>query len=87
MGSYKIVWEKRAVKELRRLPDEAARRILQKVSELSDDPYAGKVLKGNFSEYLRVRIGAYRVIYRIEGNELRVFILRVGHRKDVYEVS
>jgi mRNA interferase RelE/StbE len=34
--------------------------------------------------YLRVRVGDYRIIYTIEDDVLRVLVVRVGHRRDVY---
>ena len=68
-----------------RLPWEARDRIEEKVAELAMNPRAlgnqVKMLKG--SRLLRLRVGDYRVIFTEEGVILT--IVRVGHRKDVYE--
>ena len=85
MDSYKIVWEKRAVKELSKLPRDMAERILTRVSDLKNNPESGKKLKGSFLHYFRLRVGAYRIIYRFEKKELIIAVLRIGHRKDIYQ--
>lgn len=80
-----IVWSEQATSQLMRLPWEARDRIEEKVAELAMNPSAlgnqVKMLKG--SRLLRLRVGDYRVIFTEEGVVLT--IVRVGHRKDVYE--
>ena len=44
----------------------------------------GKPLKGNLSEYWSYRAGDYRIICRIEDQELVIVVVRVAHRKEVY---
>lgn len=83
MGSYKIEWKRSATRELRNLPREAASRILQAVAELSADPYPNGVRKLIGSEQT-YRIGDYRLIYSVFASTLIIQIIRVGHRKDVY---
>ena len=85
MGSYKIEWKRSATRELRKLPREAVSRILQAIEELSIDPYPTGVRKlvGSEQTY-RIRIGDYRVVYSVFSSTLIIQIIRVGHRKDVY---
>jgi mRNA interferase RelE/StbE len=85
MGSYKIEWKRSAARELRKLPREAVSRILQAVEELSADPYPTGVRKlvGSEQTY-RIRVGDYRVVYSVFSSTLVIQIIRVGHRKDVY---
>lgn len=85
MGSYKIEWKRSAARELRKLPREAVSRILQAVEELSADPYPTGVRKlvGSEQTY-RIRVGDYRVVYSVFSSTLIIQIIRVGHRKDVY---
>ena len=53
------------------------------VKKLSLDPQAyGKPLAGEFVGYWRLRVEDYRVVYRIEKQEIIVFVMRVGIRKD-----
>lgn len=46
-------------------------------------PPGARALKDRHG-YLRVRVGDYRIIYTIEDDVLRVIVVRVGHRRDVY---
>ena len=66
------------------IPRAEARRILDQIEEeLSRKADACPVLKGQFAGLRKFRIGDYRVIYAILGNE--AIVLRIGHRKDVYK--
>jgi mRNA interferase RelE/StbE len=85
MGSYKIQWDSRALKELDALGKNEIKRILIKVTELSSNPNFGKPLKGHFAGYSRLRVGGYRIIYSIKKKILQIHILRVGHRSKVYK--
>jgi mRNA interferase RelE/StbE len=86
MASYKIEWKRSAVKELRLLPDDAIEKIIGAVEQLAENPLPSKVRKLVGSEYTyRIRTGDYRVVYTITSSTLTIDIVRVGHRKDVYE--
>jgi mRNA interferase RelE/StbE len=58
-------------------------RILTKIKSLTDKPQAGKRLVGPLKGKLSLRIGDYRIIYKIE--KTTVFILTINHRRDVYK--
>lgn len=60
-------------------------RILKSISELAADarPPGCKKLTGR--QGYRIRIGDYRVIYNIEDRILTVFVIDIGHRKDIYD--
>lgn len=85
---YEIVFKKSAAKELQALPQKAQQKILDAVQLLSLNPYTEllqiKKMKGADSLY-RVRIQDYRVIYMIENRIIKVTIIKIGHRKEVYE--
>lgn len=85
MASYRIEWKHSASKELRRLPTNIVERVLRDVEKLAEEPFPPGVTKlaGTEQSY-RIRIGDYRVIYTVENEVLRVQVIRVGHRKDVY---
>ncbi len=86
MDSYEIKWKRSAVKELKQLPKEIIARILQAVESLADDPFpaGAKKLVGSKHTY-RIREGDYRMIYDVLSKNLVIEIIRVGHRKDVYD--
>jgi mRNA interferase RelE/StbE len=81
--TYDIDFKPRSLKDLKRLPKTAQRRIFEKIEELRDD-LAGDVKKlTNFTPEYRLRVGKYRVLFEVEDN--KVVIYRVVHRKDAYQ--
>lgn len=83
-GDLTILWERRAVKELRALPRKAQVRIVAAVEGLKSDPLAGGMLAGEWKGLRRLRVGSYRVIYGFDGERILVTVVRVGHRRAVY---
>ena len=85
---YTVQLSNRATKELKKVRKEVAKRIIESLELLAVNPYAEvlnfKKLKTNASLF-RIRIGDYRVIYEIKADLLIVLVVRVGHRKDVYD--
>jgi mRNA interferase RelE/StbE len=85
---YEVVFKKGAFKELQDLPKRIQQKILDAVQLLSLNPYTEllqiKKMKGADSLY-RVRVQDYRVIYTIENHLLKIAIIKIGHRKEVYE--
>lgn len=85
---YSIVFSSASRKELKKLPREVLKRVVQKIEELSENPYSPyldiKKLAGSMDEY-RLRVGDYRIIYSIENNKLYIFVITIAHRKDVYK--
>jgi mRNA interferase RelE/StbE len=74
-----------AERDLRKVHPEIRARIRGAVLKLAVDPRppGARALKDR-PGYLRVRIGDYRIIYTIEDDVLRVVVVRLGHRRDVY---
>lgn len=74
--------------QLRKLDKAAARRILdymdQRIGPLEDPRSAGKALRGALGEFWRYPVGEYRIICELHDRMLRVLVVRVGNRKDVY---
>ena len=87
MGDYSIQLKPSARKELEALPDRILARIVQKLELLSITPRpAGcKKLKG-ISDTYRVRVGDYRILYRIEDSLLIIEVIRIANRKDAYKL-
>ncbi|PWB50325.1 MAG: type II toxin-antitoxin system RelE/ParE family toxin [Candidatus Methanoperedenaceae archaeon] len=82
---FQIIWSESAAKELKKLDRTVANRIYKKVSQLSANPYHLDVTKMVGDPYFRLRVGDYRVIFDIQNYMLRVLVLKVGHRKNVYK--
>jgi mRNA interferase RelE/StbE len=82
--AYNVVYKKSVQRDLKKLSKAEARRILNQIEEdLSKNADAYPVLKGQFAGLRKYRVGDYRVIYAILGED--ALVLRIGHRKDVYK--
>ena len=80
---YRLVYTVGAVKDIEKLDPTTRDRIGRTLLRYKDDPlkYARKLTDPKLGDY-RFRIGDYRVIFDIEGDE--IVVLRVGHRKEIY---
>lgn len=78
-----------AEKQIERLDRQAQRRIVdflrERVAGAADPRLTGKPLRGDKAGLWRYRVGDYRLICRIEDQELVVMVLQVGHRKEIYQ--
>ena len=84
MAVYKIFFKKSVEKDFKSIPQKDLKRILDRIKLLSDDPRPAGCEKLTGRERYRVRQGLYRIIYSIQEDELTVWVVKVGHRKDVY---
>jgi mRNA interferase RelE/StbE len=84
---YIIEYDIDIEEKLRDLP-KSIREIIRKAIEkkLTIDPVTfGKPLRYSLKGYRRLRVGDYRVIYKIIEDKVIVFIVDIDHRKDIYE--
>lgn len=87
--AWRIEFERSAERELAKLDRESARRILvflrDRVSPLDDPRAIGEALKGaRLGSFWKYRVGDYRVIAAIEDGALRILVVKIGNRRDVY---
>ena len=81
---YQLVIDRDAQKQLGKIPAPHFNRIIKAITELAFDPRpAGCKKLTNRSGY-RIRIGNYRVIYNIEDKVLTVFVIDIGHRRNIF---
>jgi len=82
---YQVLYEKRVLKDLDKIPNQDAERILNVFEALSSNPYpqGSKKLSGKLNLY-RVRQGNYRIVYVVVHKEKEIRIILVRHRKEVY---
>jgi len=83
--TFTVIFRPSAQKEFDRLPVSVQKPILRKILALRENPFppGSKKLKGP-DGFHRLRIGDYRVIYEMEGQMLYIYVVRIGHRKDIY---
>ncbi|MFA5393730.1 MAG: type II toxin-antitoxin system RelE/ParE family toxin [Candidatus Ratteibacteria bacterium] len=84
MGNYRIEIKISAVKEIENLPDRDIKAVFDKIASLAENPRPHDCQKLSGREQYRIRRGDYRILYYIEDDVLIVYIVKVGHRKDVY---
>lgn len=85
--AWKVEVSEAAVKALRKLDKQVARRIKNELDEIAqlDDPRSrGKALVGNLAGLWRYRVGDYRVVCDIEDGVLVILVVDVAHRREVY---
>ena len=82
---YQIVIDRHAQKQLGKISAPYFKRIVKAINELASNPRPSGYKKLTARPGYRIRIGDYRVIYKIEDKILIVFIIEIGHRKEVYD--
>lgn len=88
--AWKIEIDLAADRDLSKLDKQVAKRILkflhERIAPLEDPRSIGEALKGSqLGEFWKYRVGAYRIIVHIEDDVLLVLVLRIGHRKSIYQ--
>lgn len=85
MASYRLVVKRSAAKEVESIGDTKDRRlIVERIQALADEPRPRESRKLSGRERYRLRQGDYRILHSIADEELTVWVVKVGHRKDVY---
>ena len=83
---YKLLYNKQAIRELKKIDKPIAKKIKQYLERLVNDPYAfGKPLVGNYQGLWRYRVNDYRILCEIHNSVVEIHVIAVGHRKDIYE--
>ena len=81
---YKLEFKKSAVKDLKKLNQSEAKKIMLKIKELSTDPRPFNCVKLTNEDKYRIRVGDYRVLYEIIDDMLVVNVVKIKHRREVY---
>lgn len=87
--AWKIEFAESAARQLRKLDRTVARRILaflrERIAPAEDPRRFGAALKGDeLGQFWKYRVGDHRVIAEIRDREVRIVVVRLGHRRDVY---
>jgi len=85
VSAYRIELRPAAARALRKLDPQVRRRVQGAIAMLAQDPRppGARALQGRPG--LGVRVGDYRIIYTVEDDVLLVVVVRLGHRRDVYD--
>jgi len=83
---YSVEFRPSVLKSIKLFPKKDLRRLKKRIDDIAEnlpDPNTTK-MKGNNS-FHKVRSGDYRIIYEIHDDRLVILVVKIGHRKDVYE--
>ncbi len=84
MAVYEILFKKSVFKDFQSIPKKDLQRILERIESLAENPRLPGSKKLAGQERYRLRQGRYRILYSIQDKELTIWIVKVGHRKNVY---
>ena len=84
MAAYKIFFKKSVEKDFNVIPKKDLKKILNRIETLAEDPRPSGCEKLTGQQRYRLRQGRYRILYSIQDDELTVWVVKVGHRKDIY---
>ena len=84
MAAYKVFFKRSVEKDLEAIPKKDLKKIIRRIGRLAENPRPQGCEKLTGQERYRLRQGHYRVVYSIQDNELTIWVVKVGHRKDIY---
>jgi len=82
---FTIIYSGKASRSLKGLDKKTSKRILQKIEELSSNPFSIRFKKIRGTNCYAIRIGGYRIIYSVYFDRKEIYILIIGPRETVYE--
>ena len=84
MAVYKILFCRSVLKDLHKIPKNELRRIIKKIENLAHVPRPQGCEKISGQERFRIRQGNYRITYSVQDDELTIWVVKVGHRREIY---
>jgi mRNA-degrading endonuclease RelE of RelBE toxin-antitoxin system len=79
----KLILQREAEKQFRKLPTVAQKKITKKLREIAEEPLSGKQLNGEYDGVYSYRAWPYRILYRLRNGEVEV--CSIAHRQGVYK--
>jgi mRNA interferase RelE/StbE len=84
MAVYKVHFKASVEKDFSTIPKKDLKKILKRIEGLAENPRPWGCEKLTGGERYRLRQGRYRIVCSIQHDELTVWVVKVGHRKDIY---
>lgn len=84
MAGYSVLFRKSVRRDLGPVPKKDVKRIMDRIKSLADDPRPPGCEKLSAGERYRLRQGDYRIVYSIQDDDHTVWIVKLGHRREVY---
>ena len=86
MAVYSIFLKDSVRRDLDSIPTDYLKRIMERIGSLAENPRPVGCEKLSGQEKYRIRQGVYRIIYSIQDTQLTVWVVKVGHRREVYRI-
>ena len=85
MASFEVSYKPSVERDFLSVPKSVVGRVLNRIEQLKDDPFPRHASKLQGAEHLyRIRVGDYRVVYKVDTVEKLIVIQHVRHRREVY---
>ena len=84
MAEYNILFRESVYKDFRKIPKKDLQNILSKIKKLAANPKPSGSEKLTGQDLYRIRQGNYRILYSIQDNQLTIWVINVGHMRDIY---
>ena len=85
MASFKVVISKNVrKKDLASIPKSDVIKVVKRIESLADNPFPEGATRLKGREEWRIRQGNYRILYVVEHDIVTVFVVKVGHRREIY---
>jgi mRNA interferase RelE/StbE len=84
MAAYKILFKKSVQKDFNSIPKKDLNKIIDRIKLLGEDPRLPGCEKLTGQQRYRLRQERYRILYSIQDDELTVWVVKIGQRKDIY---
>jgi len=81
---YSLIFDEEAISFLEKVPEDIAKRIFRKIQASKENPHRYFVRLTNRNEY-KLRVGDYRAIADINDSTITIYIITIGHRKNIYK--
>ena len=85
MARYELRFKTSVSRDLRGIPKLDVLRLIKRAEALRDDPRPKGCEKLAARELYRVRQGVYRIVYSVDDGKLAVEVVKIGHRRGVYQ--
>ena len=85
MAVYEIFFKRSVTKDLERIPPKDLKRVIRLIESLGENPRPHGSEKLTGQDRYRIREGYYRIVYSIQNKDLTIWVVKVGHRRDIYK--
>mgnify|MGYP001773277165 CR=1 FL=1 len=84
---FKILYAKSVYKDIKKLDQNTKLKIKKSIEKLENFPNISNIksLKSHPLADYRLRVGDYRVLFDVDWDNKKIYILKIGHRKDIYD--